>query len=141
MLPRIARAYVILATLVLLASIFLDPYSFHLNASDAVVLAPWWQILSSVVSFGLLCGVLLMVWLDRPSLVVTIATAEALLHLALNMMLIARDGFSRYQVGFGGLEVDRLITHFGVLGLRVTVIYAAALILLGETRRKLDLAG
>lgn len=136
MLQQLGRWYVILGTLVVISSVFLDPYSFFWDASDAVRLASWWQLLASLISVGLLCGLVITTWLDRPALMVRLATGETLLHVALNFALVVRDGFSRYQVGFGGLEVNRLIAHFGVLGLRITIIYAAVFILLSEHRKQ-----
>jgi hypothetical protein len=95
-----------LAVLLLIAGgalgIVLDPYSLHLNASDAVQRAPLWQMLSSLVDVVFLVAAAVLVIRARPRAAAIFLCGETLLTLGLNAGLVARDGLSRFTHGYGG---------------------------------------
>jgi hypothetical protein len=92
-----------LAVLVI-ATILLDPYTFALNASDMVIPAPWWQTAASLTGVPLLIAYLVLLRRQRTRPAFTLLVCEFLLVLAVAVVLVRRDGDSRFIRGFGAEE-------------------------------------
>src|SRR5258707_461931 len=86
------------------ASILLDPYSWHLNASDAVVPAPAWQLTLSLIDAGVLVVGVGLALRDRAEVGFTVLAVEYLFNLGLCALLVHRDGVARFLHGFGAEE-------------------------------------
>ena len=100
------RPVAILLVIGLVASVLLDPYTFHLTASDFVQPAPWWQLTLGLTDAALLIlvGVLLWRWLPRTAF--WVAGAEALYALALGIGFVVRRLTIDFARSFSGLSAD-----------------------------------
>ena len=114
-----------LGALVLL-SVLLDPSTFHLNASDAVVPAPSWQLTLALMDAFLVVLGAAMVWRGRADLGFNLLVGEFLWNLALCALLVSRDGIARFVHGFGGEEY--LSLYLAALALRVILLFVIRLI-------------
>lgn len=101
-------------------AVFLDPYSLHANASDAVLHAPWWQTRLAVIDVVLLGAALWFVWHDRGATAFRLIGAEALFNLTIGVALVLRDGVGRFVMGFGGEEY--LSIYLTLIALRIVLL-------------------
>lgn len=118
---------------VLVASVLLDPYTFHLTASDLVQPAPWWQRTLGLADVALLVLLGVLLWRRRPTLAFWVAGGETLYALALGIGFVARDGVARFIAGFGAEEY--LTLYLGAIAVRVLVLLLTRLV---ERSRALD---
>jgi len=110
-----------LTTLVLLATVLLDPYTRWLNASDGSIPAPSWQTALQLADAAFLVCVLALAARKMPRQASTVLALEAVYNLFLNFGFVMRDGVNRFSRGFGGEEY--LSLYFIVIGIRVLLLF------------------
>jgi hypothetical protein len=93
----------------LAVAVFLDPYSLHANASDAVLHAPWWQTGLAAIDVVLLGAALWLVWHGRVATAFRLIGAEALFNLTISVAWVVRDGAGRFVRGFGARSISQSI--------------------------------
>jgi len=111
-----------------LAAVVLDPYTWHLTASDMVWPAPWWRTTLQLADGSLLVLAALLLW-RRPRRASAVASTELLFALALGVLFVQRDGVHRFSRGFGGEE--SLSYYLVALACRAALVGAAGRAALG----------
>lgn len=118
------RAACLILTGCIFASVLLDPYTLHHDASDFVRPGPWWQRFLGAVDLLLLSAVLAFLWMRRVRLAAHFLAAETFVALVTVTILIHRDGIGRFRMGFGAW--DYLWIYLLATGFRVVVLVIAA---------------
>jgi hypothetical protein len=109
----------LLGTLVV-ATVLLDPYTFHLNASDYLQPAPAWQLSLGLVDALLVVSGVLVAWRGRREIGFLVLSFEALFTLGLCAILVHRDGVERFVAGIGAQEY--LSVYLAALALRILLL-------------------
>jgi hypothetical protein len=103
-------------------SVLADPYTFHLNGSDAVVPAPLGQTIRALLDVALLVAAWILLFRGGGRIALTILLCEFPYALAVNAVLIHRDGIGRFFWGFGA---ESHVLDFAIaFGLRALIIVA-----------------
>lgn len=120
---RLCRPVGLILTALLALYVLGDPYTFHLNGSDAIWPAPVWQTALALLDVGLLALLAGLVVRRRARAALTTLTIETLYNLGLTTGLVWRDGLARFDVGFGGQDVSRYLL---LLMVRVVFLFILA---------------
>jgi hypothetical protein len=103
-------------------SIFRDPYTHYLNGSDVLLPAPVWQPVAGLLDIGLLITAIIFVLRASFSHATKVLATEFLYAIALNLILVHRDGIGRVIWGFGAER--HTIDFIVVSGLRALILLA-----------------
>ena len=114
-------------------SVLVDPYTFHLTGSDAVVPAPLWQTSLALVDFGFVVAAVVSLVGGRGRAALSICVGEFLYALAFNLLMVARDGVARFYWGFGA--ESHVLDFVIIFGLRALIIAALLWSFGGRERR------
>jgi len=124
------RILVVIALVFVALSIFTDPYAHNLNGSDVLLPAPTWQAVAALVDIALLLTAGVVELRNRSSVATKLLAGEFLYAVAVNALLIRRDGVERFIWGFGAQR--HVLDFVVVFGLRTLVLLA----LLQAVRRR-----
>jgi uncharacterized membrane protein len=122
---RALRIATSLAALVLAGSVLLDPYTFRLNGSDAIMAAPWWHPVFALMQVALLLAAAAAAW-ARPALVLRLLIGESLLNVVLTMVYVHTDDISRFAFGVGASSYLQLYLALVALRLVLALLWTGA---------------
>jgi hypothetical protein len=121
------RGIAVTFSLILAAGVLIDPYTVHLNASDAILPAPMWQLVLGLLDVALLAAVGLLSWRRQFRQAASLLTIELVFALSSAMVLIGRDGLARFTHGIAAEQfASSYLTWIGVRVLLLAVLYRAA---------------
>lgn len=101
-------------------AVAIDPYTWALNASDASGPPSWWQIALSATVIVITVTGSGQFLRGRLLFATVLVGGSTVLEICRSVMLIHRDGLSRFSHGFGGEEY--LSIYLLVIAVRVVVV-------------------
>ncbi|MDB4908761.1 MAG: hypothetical protein JWO05_3545 [Gemmatimonadetes bacterium] len=102
-LARLKRALAVTLALLLAILVIFDPYTLHRTASDLTVPAPAWQLALGLADLALLAIVGILAFVGR-AVASDLLFGEIIFALLVAIVLVRRDGVSRFVRGFGAEE-------------------------------------
>lgn len=119
-------AGLLLPTLVV-ATVVADPYSWYLNGSDARQAAPPFQLGVTILGLTLQVLVAILVVRGSPRVAASLAGAELLLAVSALVYLTWRDGYGRFEWGFGNRDFIWVVAGGIVLRVALVALLRASL--------------
>jgi hypothetical protein len=111
---------ILLLGALVVATVLLDPYTFHFNASDYILPAPTWQLSLGLVDALLVISGVLVAWRGHREIAFLLLSFDALFAIGLCAILVHRDGLERFAAGIGAQEY--LSLYLAALALRILLL-------------------